>query len=108
VVVIKPNPRDDFNKMEMTDKPCQFMYQNGDEFVLMDTKTLEEYSVPVKYVDPNLARLIEGGTQVKLRLNEGKPVMVSAGQSVKCTVANVIDNRESTDKKKYVHLMLIR
>lgn len=101
MVVIKPNPRDDFNKMEMTDKPCQFMYQNGDELVLMDTKTLEEYSVPMRYVDPNLAKLIEGGTQVKLRLNEGKPVMVSAGQSVKCTVANVLDSRESTDKKKY-------
>ena len=87
--------------MEMIDSSCQFMYQNDEEFVLTSTKTLEEYSVPSRLVDVNLAKLLEGGTPVKLRLNNGRPIMVTAGQSVKCTVANVIDSKEGSDKKKY-------
>ncbi len=84
----------------MNDFPCQFLYQNGDEFVLMNNKTLEEYSVPSRIVDANLAKLMEGGTQVKLRISKGQPVMISAGPTIKCTVSEVLEIRESSDKKK--------
>lgn len=100
MVQIKPNPRDDFEKMEMRDSACQFMYQNGDEYILMDNKTFEEYCVPAKLVDTNLAKVLESGTQVKFRQSEGRPIMVSAGPTVKCTIAEVVDARETTDMKK--------
>jgi translation elongation factor P/translation initiation factor 5A len=88
--------------MEMRDSACQFMYQNGDEYVLMDNKTFEEYNVPAKLVDPNLAKVLESGTQVKYRQSDGRPIMISAGPTIKCTIADVIDARESSDmKKKY-------
>lgn len=87
--------------MEMHDSACQFLYQNGDEFVLMDSKTFEEYSVSSKLIDPNLVKLMEAGTQVKLRLSEGRPIMVTGGQTLKCTVSEIQDSRESSDKKKY-------
>ena len=86
--------------MEMNDAVCQFMYGSDDEYVLMNSKTLEEYSVPSKLMDANLAKLLEGGSQVKVRLSKDKPVMVTAGATLKCTVAEVMDSRES-DKKKY-------
>lgn len=60
VVLIKPNSRDDFEKMEMKDYTSQFMYQNDNELVFMNTKTFEEYSVPSQLVDSNLLKLLEG------------------------------------------------
>lgn len=84
----------------MNDAVCQFMYGNEDEYVLMNSKTLEEYAVPSKLMDPSLAKLLEGGSQVKVRLSKDRPVMVTAGATLKCTVAEVMDSRES-DKKKY-------
>lgn len=80
------------------------MYQNGDEYVLMDNKTFEEYCVPAKLMDPNLAKVLESGTIVKYRQSgEGRPIMISAGPTVRCTVSEVVDARETSDmKKKYV------
>lgn len=101
VVQIKPNPRDDFEKMDLNDAGCQFLYQNGDEFVFMNTKTFEEYNVDRKVIDPNLGKILESGTMVKLRLNGVKPIMVTSTPTVKCTVTEVQDVREQSDKKKY-------
>lgn len=86
------------------------MYQNGDEYVLMDNKTFEEYCVPARLVDPNLAKVLESGTIVKFRQSgEGRPIMISAGPTVKCTIAEVVDARETSDmKKKYMPFSMSR
>lgn len=106
MVLIKPNPRDDFEKMEMHDHGCQFMYENGDELVLMDNKTFEEHSVPSKLVDGNLSKLLESGTQVRLRMTaEGRPIMISSMPTIKCTVAEVQEGRETSDKKKFTRCL---
>lgn len=77
------------------------MYENGGELVLMDNKTFEEHTVSSKLVDGNLARLLESGTQVKLRMTtDGRPIMISSMPTIKCTVAEVQEGRETSDKKK--------
>lgn len=71
MVLIKPNARDDFEKMEMKDYISQFMYQNGDELIFMNTKTFDEYSVPSKIVESNLLKLLEGtlGNSIDTEIN---------------------------------------
>ena len=123
-MLIKPNSRDDFEKMEMKDYTSQFMYQNDNELVFMNTKTFEEYSVPSQLVDSNLFKLLEGtfyldtyiyhklkfmllgGTPVKVRMSESKPIMVTSNPTIKCTVAEVTEAKDSSDaKKKYGRLL---
>lgn len=86
--------------MELRDVACQFLYETDGIAYLLDPKTLEEITVPISLFSGHLSKVLEGGMEVKVRMNENKCVMVhNGGSHHKCTVAKVAEEREG---KKYV------
>lgn len=76
----------------MQDMVFQYLYEADGLVYLLNSKTLEEISVPTRLIQSNLAKLLEGGTAVKVRMNGDRPVLVHPSvRNVKCTVAKVID-----------------
>lgn len=84
-------------ELEMQDVAFQYLYETDGLVYLLNPKTLEEISVPTRLIQGNLAKLLEGGTAVKVRMNGDQPVLVHPSvRNIKCTVANVIDKTIST------------
>lgn len=113
LTTIKPSARDLFEskhcraipikgscnvvELEMQDVIFRYLYEANDLIYLLNPKTLEEVAVPSRLVQGNLARLLEGGAAVKVRMNGEQPLLVHpAVRNVKCTVAKVIDKTLST------------
>lgn len=70
---------------------------------LLNPATLEEIAVSAHLVGGHLARLLEGGTEVKVRMRGDTPIFVhSAHRNYTCTVTAVLERREGTDRKTTV------
>lgn len=81
----------------MQDVILQYLYEADGLVCLLNPGTLEEMFVPARLVQGNLARLLEGGAAVKVRMNGDRPVLVHPSvRNVKCTVAKVVDKTIST------------
>ncbi len=85
--------------LELRDVACKFLYANGDELNLMDEKTLEELIVPRSVVKESILNLLEDGMPLKIRMAQDKPVGLVLPRITKCTVSEVIESSEGTDKK---------
>ena len=65
----------------------------------MDEKTYEELTVPKSVVKESVLNLLEEGMALKLRLAQDKPIGLVLPRITKCTVAEVLESSEGTDKK---------
>lgn len=89
--------------LELRDISCKFLYANGEELYLMDEKTYEELTIPKSAVKESTLNLLEDGMALKLRMAQDKPIGVILPRITKCTVSEVIESTEGTDKKYHHH-----
>lgn len=84
----------------MQDVTHQYLYAIDGNVFFLNPKTFEEVSLSVKLMNGNLPILLEGGLEVKIRLNGEHPVYVySPVKALKCTVSKVLE--------KIVSMMMI-
>ena len=88
-----------FSGLELRDISCKFLYANGEELNLMDEKTYEELTIPKSVVKESTLNLLEDGMALKLRMAQDKPIGLVLPRITKCTVSEVIESTEGTDKK---------
>ncbi len=89
----------DYLGLELRDTSCKYIYSNGQEFSFMDEKTFEEVSIPKSVIKESTMNLLEEGMSVKLRFAQDKPVGVVLPRILKCTVAEILELNDGTDKK---------
>lgn len=65
----------------------------------MDEKTFEEISIAKNIVKESTYNLLEDGMSLKLRMAQDKPVGLILPRITRCTVAEVLESHEGTDKK---------
>lgn len=95
LTTLKPSARDCFEKLDLVDVNHQYLYTVDETAYLLNPKTLEEVALPARLVTGNLAKVLEGGIEVKIRMHGDKPVLVhSPVRSLKCTVAEILERRE--------------
>lgn len=95
LTTLKPSARDYFEKLDLVDVNHQYLYTVDETAYFLNSKTLEEVALPARLVTGNLAKVLEGGIEVKVRMNVDKPILVhSSARSLKCTVAEVLERRE--------------
>lgn len=86
--------------LELKDVACQFLYRADDSIVVLGEKTLEEHVLDVAVVGDKLLGLLEGGTLIRVRFSGDKAIAATGNKHIKCTVAEVLETRETSDKRK--------
>lgn len=118
VTTIKPMGRDMFESksemediliiictgLELRDVSCKYLYSTDTEINLMDEKSFEEISIPKSLVKEATINLLEDGMSLKVRLAQENPVGLVLPRIIKCTVKEVIESTEGTDKKYIEHI----
>lgn len=85
----------------MQDRTFLFLYEAEGLMYLMNPKTLEETTVSKSLLLPELHKVLEGGAEVKVRMAGERAVMVHGmARSYRCTVAEVLERRDSSDGRK--------
>lgn len=75
----------------------QFLYCADGVGYFLNPKTLEEISLPLNIVNENLCKVLEGGIDVKVRMNGDKAIYVhSSNRLYRCTIGKILEKREST------------
>lgn len=59
---IRATAKDSFDKLELMDKTCQFIYSTETSHHFLDPTTLEEWQVPPSYLKDKIGTLLENGT----------------------------------------------
>jgi hypothetical protein len=88
-----------FAGLELRDVSCKFMYSNEGIVHLIDERTFEELSVSSKDVKDSVLSLLEDGMSVKVRLAQDSPVGIILPRILKCTVGEVLESIEGSDKR---------
>lgn len=79
----------------------------------MDERTFDEHTISNDLIKPEVKSLLEGnvnlssgtliflvdGMMVKLRMAQDKPVALLLPRVTKCTISEILETSESTDKK---------
>lgn len=86
-------------ELELRDLACKYLYSTEQEISVLDEKSLEELLIPKSVVKDSILNLLEDGVQVKLRLAQEKPVGLILPRISKCTVTEILETNEGTDKK---------
>ena len=73
--------QDTVEKLEVRDRDCQYLYQEGDLYTFMDTETFEQFSLSVDDLGDKTAYL-QDGLAVTAQTIEGKPVDISLPQNM--------------------------
>ena len=85
--------------LEIKDSSCKYLYSTDSEIYLLDEKSFEEIVVSKALVKESTINLLEDGMSLKVRFAQDKPVGLVLPRITKCTVAEVIESTEGTDKK---------
>lgn len=86
-------------ELDLNDVAYQYLYTANDLVYLLNVKTLEEISLPIKLVSGNLVKVLEGGSEVKVRMSNEKPIFVHSPQrNFKCTVSKILERRDGKAK----------
>eukprot|EP00271_Cylindrocystis_brebissonii_P015707 TRINITY_DN38689_c0_g1_i1.p1 TRINITY_DN38689_c0_g1~~TRINITY_DN38689_c0_g1_i1.p1 ORF type:complete len:257 (+),score=20.40 TRINITY_DN38689_c0_g1_i1:90-860(+) len=67
------------------DKPCTFLYRDGDQVVLMESATFEQMNVPVSFFGEAAVYLTDG-MDVTLQVFNGQPLAASVPGRLTCKV----------------------
>lgn len=85
--------------LELRDSSCKFLYSTDSEINLLDEKSFEEISIKKSLIKESTINLLEDGMSLKVRLAQDKPVGLVLSRITKCTVADVVETFEGSDKK---------
>jgi translation elongation factor P/translation initiation factor 5A len=84
-------------ELELQDIVHQYLYSEGGVGYYLNPKTLEEITVPLKLLNGNLGKILEGGAEVKIRMDIEKPIFIhSSNRLHRCTVAEVVERKDRT------------
>jgi hypothetical protein len=82
-------------ELELQDVGHQFLYAVDGTGYYLNPKTLDEIAVPQRLLGGNLAKVIEGGFDVKIRMKGDMPIFVhSSNRLYRCTVAEILERRD--------------
>lgn len=73
----------DIARVETND--YQYLYEDGDFFVVMDNNTYEQFNIP-KHLFGNSARFLSEGMQVIVAMESEEPIMAQAPNSVELEI----------------------
>ncbi len=73
--------QDTVEKLEVRDRDCQYLYQEGDLYTFMDTETFEQFSLSADDLGDKTIYL-QDGLAVTAQVIEGKPVDVTLPQNM--------------------------
>jgi elongation factor P len=90
----------------MEDKAYEFLYREGDDFVLMDTQTFDQVHVS-KNLMPEAEKFLKGNEQIAAKIMNGKVIGVELPNTVELAVADappVVKGATATNQNKEVEL----
>jgi elongation factor P len=73
--------QDTVEKLEVRDRDCQYLYQEGDLYTFMDTETFEQFSLSSDDLGDKTIYL-QDGLAVTAQFIEGKPVDITVPQNM--------------------------
>lgn len=73
--------QDTVEKLEVRDRDCQYLYQEGDLYTFMDTETFEQFSLASDDLGDK-ASYLQDGLAVTAQTIEGKPVDITLPQNM--------------------------
>jgi elongation factor P len=93
-------PSDKLQEVELERVPAEFLYQAGDRFCFMDTRSYDQLEVPENLLSPYL-RYLQPNLRVEIECLEGRPVSVLFPEAVELEVTSTgagVHEAESTYK----------
>ena len=85
IAVNRVRPQDKVEVAYFEKKDFQYLYQEGDDYVFMDTETYDQYPLPKELLGDQMKYLKENDT-VKLTIYEGKPLDMELPATVELKV----------------------
>jgi len=73
---------DTVEQVTLDQKDYQYLYEQGDELVFMDTATYEQIELQKDWVGEDQVRFLQDGMQVTMRFHEERPISISLPESV--------------------------
>lgn len=104
VVDFRFNVNDKVEVPYVEDKPYEFLYREGDSFVLMDTETYDQLSVAADLV-PDGEKFLKGNEQIACKIMDGEIIGVELPNTVELEVAEappVVKGATATNQSKEV------
>lgn len=95
-----------FESPFVEDKPFEYLYRDGEHYVMMHTETFDQMQVPMDLV-PNGDKFLKGNERVMCKIMEGKIVAVELPNTVELTVTEAppqIKGATATNQTKEVIL----
>jgi len=69
-------------KVRLDQKDYQFLFEQGDDLVFMDTETYEQIEISKDFVDEDRVKFLQDSMIVTLEMHEGSPVSITLPQHV--------------------------
>jgi elongation factor P len=69
-------------KVRLDQKDYQFLFEQGDDLVFMDTETYEQIEIAKDFVDEDRVKFLQDSMIVTLEMHEGSPVSITLPQHV--------------------------
>ena len=89
---------DTVERVTLEQKDFQFLYDQGDTLVFMDTKTYEQIELHKDFVGEERAQFLQDGMQVTLEFHEERPIGIELPDSVVLEVVEAEPDGEGPDR----------
>jgi elongation factor P len=96
------SPDDRVEILFVDTKPFQYLYRDGDNFILMDEQTFDQIPIPSDVMG-DAEQYLRGNEQVTVSFIEGKPVAIELPNTVELKVADttpVVKGATATNQNK--------
>ena len=78
---------DTVDRITLEQREFQYLYEQGDMFVFMDTNSYEQIELHKDFVGEDQAAFLQDGMKTLVQLHEGKPIGIKLPVQVTLTVA---------------------
>jgi len=86
IAINRVRPEDKTEQAYLDKREMQYIYQDGDGYVFMDTETFDQISLSREWVGDQMLYLKEG-SKAAVVLHDGRPLSLELPQTVELTVA---------------------
>lgn len=100
ITSLKPSVKDYFDVVETREELLTYMYKSDDgNLHCMIPDTYEIVEIPKALFQKSHLQFLEDGAQVRVRMCDGQPVIAALPKTVVCTVAEVLDRIETSERR---------
>lgn len=78
---------DKFEEADLSRKPVNFLYRDGENFAFMDNESYEQFSLPENQIG-DISKFVGEGSDVAVMYFEGKPVSIALPTKVELKVVS--------------------